>query len=60
MAHQVLCLADAGYHGMTDLHTNSRTPKKKSKRRPLTPKHKAAKIMNWLVNASLLNMLFVR
>lgn len=43
MAHQVLCLADAGYQGLADLHVNSQTPKKKSKLHPLTPEQKAAK-----------------
>lgn len=42
MAYQVLCLADAGYQGLADLHTNSRTPKKKSKHHPLTPEEKAS------------------
>ena len=42
MADQVLCLADAGYQGLADLHTNSRTPKKKSKHHPLTVEQKAA------------------
>ena len=42
IAHQVLCLADAGYQGLTNLHTNSRTPKKKSKHHPLTVEQKAA------------------
>lgn len=42
MASQVLCLADAGYQGLADLHTNSRTPKKKSKHHPLTIEQKAA------------------
>jgi len=42
MAHRVLCLADAGYQGLADLHVNSQTPKKKSKFHPLTPEQKAA------------------
>ena len=42
MAYQVLCLADAGYQGLADLHANSRTPKKKSKRHPLTTELKEA------------------
>ena len=42
MAHQVLCLADAGYQGLADLHTNSQTPKKKSKHHPLTLEQQAA------------------
>lgn len=35
------CLADSGYQGLTKLHTNSQTPKKKSKHQPLTPAQKA-------------------
>jgi hypothetical protein len=42
MAYQVLCLADAGYQGLADLHTNSNTPKKKSKHHPLTIEQKVA------------------
>ena len=42
MAHQVLCLADAGHQGLADLHANSRTPKKKSKHQPLIVEQKAA------------------
>ena len=42
IAHQVLCLADAGYQGLTDLHANSRTPKKKPKCHPLTLEQKSA------------------
>jgi len=42
MAHQVLCLADAGYQGLAELHVNSRTPKKKSKHHPQTPEQKTA------------------
>jgi len=41
MASQVLCLADAGYQGLADLHTHSRTPSKKSKHHPLTSEQKA-------------------
>jgi len=41
LAHQVLCLADAGYQGLADMHANSRTPKKKSKHHPLTAEQKA-------------------
>jgi len=40
MAYQVLCLADAGYQGLADLHTNSQTPNKKSKHHPLTVEQK--------------------
>ncbi len=36
------CLADSGYQGLTKLHANSQTPKKKSKHHPLTPDQKAA------------------
>ena len=36
------CLADTGYQGLTRLHANSQTPKKKSKHHPLTPEQKAA------------------
>lgn len=36
------CLADSGYQGLTNLHANSQTPKKKSKHHPLTPKQKVA------------------
>ena len=42
MAYQVLCLADAGYQGLAELHANSQTPKKKSKHHPLTSEQKAA------------------
>ena len=42
MAYQVLCLADAGYQGLADLHSNSETPKKKSKHHPLTMEQKVA------------------
>ena len=42
MASQVLCLADAGYQGLADLHLNSQTPKKKSKYHPLTVEQKTA------------------
>ena len=36
------CLADTGYQGLTKLHANSQTPKKKSKHHALTPEQKAA------------------
>lgn len=36
------CLADTGYQGITKLHPNSQTPKKKSKHHPLTPEQKVA------------------
>ena len=42
MACKVLCLADAGYQGLADLHANSKTPKKKSKHHPLTKEQEAA------------------
>ena len=38
----MLCLADAGYQGLADLHNNSQTPPKKSKHHPLTVDQKAA------------------
>lgn len=39
---EIECLADTGYQGLSKLHANSQTPKKKSKHHPLTPKQKAA------------------
>lgn len=42
MAFRVLCLADAGYQGLAELHTRSRTPQKKSKHHALTIEQKAA------------------
>lgn len=36
------CLADTGYQGLTKLHANSQTPKKKSKHHPLTSSQKVA------------------
>jgi IS5 family transposase len=33
--------ADKGYQGITKLHENSETPKKKTKKRPLTKEEKA-------------------
>ena len=38
---QTRALADAGYQGLTDLHLNSQTPVKKTKRHPLSPEQKA-------------------
>jgi transposase len=38
----VCSLADAGYQGLADLHSNSRTPAKKSKLHPLTKEQKAS------------------
>ena len=35
-----LCLADSGYQGLDKRHSNSRTPKKKSKHHPLTEEEK--------------------
>lgn len=37
-----LCLGDSGYQGVDKEHNNSRTPKKKSKKNPLTQEDKAA------------------
>ena len=34
--------ADSGYQGLRKQHAESRTPKKRSKRHPLTPAEKAA------------------
>jgi transposase len=42
IASHTVCLADAGYQGLTRLHANSCTPFKKSKLHPLTPDQKAA------------------
>jgi len=36
------CLGDSGYQGLTKLHANSETPKKKSKLHPLTDAEKAS------------------
>ena len=41
IAKHIRCLADAGYQGLLDLHTNSQTTTKKSKHHPLTPQQKA-------------------
>jgi transposase len=41
IAEEIECLADAGYQGLSKLHLNSQTPKKKSKHHPLTPEQKA-------------------
>jgi len=38
----VLCLADAGYQDLVDLHTNSQTPKKRSRHHLLTLEQKIA------------------
>ena len=42
MAQDILCLADTGYLGISNLHTNSQIPAKKSKLHPLTLEQKAA------------------
>lgn len=42
IALKTVCLADAGYQGITRCHVNSCTPFKKSKHHPLTPAQKAA------------------
>ena len=41
MAAQTRALADAGYQGLADRHTNSQTPIKKTKLHPLSPDQKA-------------------
>ena len=38
---QTRALADAGYQGLANLHLNSQTPVKKTKRHPLSPDQKA-------------------
>ena len=42
MAAQISILADAGYLGLTGLHSNSRTPAKKTKLHPLSKEQKAS------------------
>lgn len=42
IVEEIECLADAGYQGVGQLHTNSKTPRKKSKHHPLTSDQKAA------------------
>jgi len=42
IAPHTVCLADAGYQGLTRLHANSCTPFKKSKLHPLSPAQKFA------------------
>lgn len=42
MAQNIRCLADTGYLGLTNLHTNSQIPAKKSKLHPLTVEQKSA------------------
>jgi len=41
ITEKIECLADTGYQGLAKLHTNSQTPKKKSKHHPLTAEQKA-------------------
>ena len=41
LARQTCVLADAGYQGLTGLHSNSQTPAKKSKLHPLSQAQKA-------------------
>ena len=42
IAEEIECLADTGYQGLSKLHLNSQTPKKKSKHHPLTSEQRAA------------------
>jgi hypothetical protein len=42
VAERICILADAGYQGLSNLHSNSKTPTKKSKLHPLHPEQKAA------------------
>jgi len=42
MAAQISALADSGYQGLTELHSNSRTPAKKTKLHPLSKEQKAS------------------
>jgi transposase len=42
LAPSTLCLADSGYQGLDKRHSNSRTPKKRSKHHPLTGEEKAS------------------
>jgi len=42
VAEQICILADAGYQGLSSLHSNSQTPTKKSKLHPLSQEQKAA------------------
>ena len=42
MHFSTLCLADSGYQGLNKQHSNSQTPKKKSKNHPLTEAEKAS------------------
>jgi transposase len=42
MAAHIKALADAGYQGLNELHSNSSTPAKKTKLHPLTREQKAS------------------
>ena len=42
IAQQTCILADAGYQGLSNLHSHSRTPAKKSKLHPLSREQKAS------------------
>ena len=42
ISEKTCLLADYGYQGLLDLHSNSQTPVKKSKLHPLTQKQKAS------------------
>ena len=42
MAAHIKVLADSGYQGLTELHTNSKTPDKKSKLHPLSKEQKVS------------------
>jgi len=42
VAKQICIIADAGYQGLADLHSNSQTPAKKSKLHPLSSEQKAS------------------
>ena len=42
LSKQIRCLADAGYQGLAQLHSNSQTPMKRSKHHPLNPEQKRA------------------
>jgi len=41
VAHPICILADAGYQGLSNIHSNSQTPAKKSKLHPLSQEQKA-------------------
>ena len=42
LAAHIQALADAGYQGLTELHSNSKTPAKKTKLHPLSKGQKAS------------------